>query len=179
MTVSLVYEPRQRQRGWRASDAWCEEEARPCGARDALRWRYWTGGHRSSKTAPDLSDCLAITPKLWRLIVWEPLVTKAPGPHLTEPLCCYIQTIIFYTWPYTVNRFNRWWRSDSGWRESETGSFFEWDKIESRIGWDDKLVFRGETFEYGVGRVLWTSLPGARRRWWMRHGLRREKRAQP
>ena len=176
MTISVAHDSTfRRPRGWRALAAWREEEVRPAGERDALRWHYWTRQHCSDAPSitPDLSDCLALALGRNRLIVWEPLITKAPGPHLASPHCCYLQTIIFYTRPYTINRFKRWWRSqEDGWRESQTGSFFEWDHIESRLGWNDQVVFLDRIFNHSGGRVLWTSLIGDRRRWWMRHGLR-------
>lgn len=180
MTIAVVAsaDDYRRPRGWRAVDAWREEEVRPNGVAGALAWHFWTarGIRDGASAAPDLSDCLAVPLGRTRLIVWEPLITKAPGPHLSQPWCCYIQTVIFYTRPYTINRFKRWWRSEKGgWRESETVSFFEWDHIESRLGWNDQLTFSGRIFEYGGGRVLWTAPAGERRRWWMRHGLRQQE----
>lgn len=120
----------------------------------------------------DLSDCLVVRPVPFRLVIWEPLKTKAPAPPKASPHCCYIQSVILYHFPYVQNRFKRWWKDGEGrWRESKTGSFVEWDQVQYRLGWDDRVSFDGEEFEVGGGRVVW-----AKRRWWMCHKARRVQR---
>jgi hypothetical protein len=170
----------QRPRGWRRLDAWHPEQVRPCGDRDVLRWHYW---HRygAEGTPPDLRDCLSASPKgkPWLLVVWEPLITKAPGPHLASIHCCYIKTVIFYHTPYVCSPWRKLW--DCNGRRTSNGSpghFEEWDQIETRLSWDDQLIYRGEIFEKGGGRVVWANAPGERRRWWMRHSLRRNREAE-
>jgi hypothetical protein len=164
----------------RRLDAWSEAELAPCGEPNQLRWHYWTAhgireGCERMSDAPDISQCLTLAIGRNRLVVWQPLPTKAPGPHLTSPLCCYLQTVIFYVRPYVVNRFKRWWYHDAKkqWCESYTGNFFEWDSIETPLGWNDRVEYQGEIFEVGGGRVIWTHLAGQPRRWWMRSHFRR------
>lgn len=106
------------------------------------------------RTVHDLSDCLVTRPRPFRLVIWEPLPTKAPAPPKAQAFCCYINTVIFYHFPYIVRR----------------GAFIEWDQIRTRTLWDDLLEFEGERFTIGSGTVLWK-----RRRWWM---LRHARRAQ-
>lgn len=103
------------------------------------------------------------------LDVVERLPTKAPGPHLARPYCCYIKTIIFYVWPHRVNPFARWWKDRSGkWREGDVGSFYEWDRLESSLAWDTVFEFDGKKYvASGPNRVFWKH--GA---WWMQHSAR-------
>jgi hypothetical protein len=141
------------------------EEARPCG-QGGLRAIYTS--HRR-QTLPDLSDCLA-APSARSLVVWEPLPTKAPGPDKTLPYCCYLRTVIFYHRPYIVRPFSTLWRGRLGRLQADRSgrSFQEWDKVETRLGWDDLVEFEGEIFEVGGGHVVWCD-----RRWWMCRGARR------
>jgi hypothetical protein len=167
-----------RPKAWHRADAWHECEVAPCGEAGALRWHWWTqaylGSGKTLADAPDLSDCLAIMPRRHRLIVWEPLLTDAPGPHLAQAYCCYLQTVIFYHSPYIKSPWIKLFPANGRWhRNSSPGHFEQWDEIETRIGWNDRLEYRGLIFENGSGRVLWTHAPGQRRRWWMRHWLRR------
>lgn len=96
--------------------------------------------------ARDLSDCLVSRSKPWRLEIWEPLHTTAPGPAKAQAYCCYIQTVIFYT-PGTCDKL---------------------DQIETRLAWDDIVSFDGDDFEIGGGTVIW-----ADDRWWMQRWARR------
>jgi len=145
-----------------------DEERAPCG-KPSLEWIYY---HYSFiRPAPDLSDCLAARPAAhpWRLCIWEPLPTKAPGPHLAHAYCCYINTVKFYHRPYIVDEFTRFYRANGKLRPSK-GGFLEWDEVSTRLTWDDLVRFEGETFKKGVGTVVWSQ-----GRWWMRHGARRER----
>lgn len=165
----------RRPRGWRRVDAWHDCEVRPAGA-PGLRWHYRSGDWQDGGLSrPSLDDCLV----LWRgrrsLVVWEPLLTKAPGPHLTSVWCCYLRTVIFYLAPaYRRSPWVKLFRTSSGWRHNGSpGHFEEWDQIETRLGEHDQVWFAGELFDRSSGgRVLWTSVAGERRRWWMRHRFR-------
>lgn len=146
-----------------------EAEIRPCG-RTGLR-----SLGRPNVPPIDCSDMLVSRPRPWWLVIWEPLPTKAPGPHLAAPYCCYIRTVIFYFRPYICG-FSRPWRGAGGrLRPGTRGSFIEWDKFETRLTWDDVVVFDGEEFVIGGGGVRWAPAPdGGRRQWWMlRHARRR------
>lgn len=94
----------------------------------------------------DLSDCRVNRMRPWRITIWEPLPTKAPPPTKADPLCCYMQTVIFYA------RF----------------SGEEIDRIETRLTWDDVVTFDGDEWEVGGGKVMW--IEG---RWWMERWARR------
>jgi hypothetical protein len=144
------------------------EERRPCG-RAALR-------HLGRPNVPpiDCTDMLVSRPRPWILVIWEPLLTKAPGPHLAQPYCCYTQTVIFYHRPY-ITGFSRPWFANGRWHAGTRGCFVEWDKLDTRLSWDDVVVFEGEEFLIGGGRVVWSSVAGARRQWWMLRGARRRQ----
>lgn len=169
----------RRPAGWCRVDAWDECSVAPCGEAGQLRWRYASGVgiyDERKQGAPDISDCLVAMPKRFRLVVWEPLLTDAPGPHLCSPYCCYINTVIFYHSPYIKSPWVKLYQSNGRWRSNGSpGRFEEWDQVETRLTWDDQLIYRGLVFEKGGGLVLWTHRPGdpRGRRWWMRHGLRR------
>lgn len=178
MSALTVNADRRRPRHWRDVNAWSACEAAPCGEAGALAWLHWWGNGGLELPAPDISDCLAVQPpdRPWLLTIWEPLDTKAPGPQLAHAYCCYISTIIFYGAPYVTWPYPRVYEGAGGRLTLNSGpSFLQWDQIESRFTWDDLLIYRGEIFKKGGGRVLWTHRPGERRRWWMRHGLRRER----
>jgi len=135
-----------------------DEEREPCGEAGKLEPVFW--GDILSKSAPDLSDCLAVQVPThpWFLIVWEPLPTDAPGPHLVQPYCCYARTVIFYDRSWTVDPAH--------------GGFKDYGKIETRLScWTDALRFNGEEFTSGGGRVVWRQ-----NRWWMLHWARRKSR---
>ena len=132
-----------------------------------LSWVY--SGYAFRGPPADISDCLVERPRPWLLTIWEPLPTKAPSPPKAAPFCCYLNTVIFYHSPYIVRPFARIYSLNNG-RLSwcKPAGFEEWDKIETRFHWDDKVRFEGDHFEIGGGTVLW-----AKRRWWMRRGARR------
>jgi len=94
----------------------------------------------------DLSNCRVNRMRPWRITIWEPLPTTAPAPSKADPLCCYMQTVVFY------DRF--------------TGD--EIDRMETRLTWDDVVTFDGDEWEVGGGKVRW--IEG---RWWMERWARR------
>lgn len=130
-----------------------------------LSWVFSGYAFRGPPT--DISDCLVERPRPWLLIIWEPLLTKAPSPPKAAPFCCYINTVIFYCSPYIVRPWRRIYRSGAR-LEHCRGGFEQWDQIETRFHWDDRVAFQGDRFEITGGTVLW-----AKRRWWMRRGARR------
>jgi hypothetical protein len=56
---------------------------------------------------------LVAMPKRFRIVIWEPFLTDAPGPHLASAFCCYINTVIIYHQPYI----------QSPWRQGDWDSF--------------------------------------------------------
>lgn len=149
-------------------------ERQPCGDAGGLGWHY----HRRLGLVQELSDCLVIRPKPFRLVIWEPLPTNAPGPHLAKPHCCYIRTIIFYHAPYVVSPWVKVFRANGRWHHNgSAGHFEEWDQIETRMGFDDIVSFEGERFDVSGGTVVWSHQAGQRRRWWMRYSARRVREA--
>ncbi len=113
----------------------------------------------------------------WLLTIWEPLQTKAPGPHLSRAYCCYMKTVIFYYRPYVVSLHRHIWFDDRGRAriEKSAGRFEQWDQIETALTWDDQIRHGGDLFIVGGGRVLFTNAPDhGRRRWWMKRWARRE-----
>lgn len=177
--MSVSYAVEHRPAAMRRADAWYDCELRPCGEAGQLAWHHWTAlgiraGCNSMAQAPLLADCQTARPKSFRIVVWEPLITKAPGPHLAQAHCCYLQTVIFYAAPYMRSPWIKFYEANGKLqRNSSPGHFEEWDQIETRLGWHDRVTHGGDVFEHSTARVLWTSLPGERRRWWMRHGFRR------
>lgn len=147
-----------------------EEERQPCGRR-GLRHLG-----RPNCVPPDCSNMLVARPMPWSLVIWEPLETKAPGPHLAQPYCCYIQTVIFYHRPYIIG-WPRGWRDREGvFHRDRTGGFIEWDRLESRLCWGDVVVFEGEEFVIGGGGVRYERAPdGGRHQWWMLRDARRRE----
>jgi hypothetical protein len=89
----------------------------------------------------------------WLLTIWEPLRTKAPGPHLSRAYCCYINTVIFYRRPAIVRQHSYFWRDGRGrWHASAPGSAYEeWDHIDTALTWDVKLRYAGDVFRVGGG----------------------------
>jgi len=140
-----------------------DEERKPCGVTGLQPIVRSLG-----QAPPALDDCLVSRPRPWLLVIWEPLLTKAPAPPKAEPFCCYIKTVIFYHSPYIVRPWKRLYRGAGDRLRACRAGFEEWDKIETRLTWDDLVVFNGETFQIGGGTVVW-----AKRRWWMRRGARR------
>lgn len=158
------------------NDSFCSEEVRPCGRAGEISWHYYPR-HEDELTDPQLADVLVAELKPWRLLLWEPLPTKAPGPHLALPFCCYLRSVIFYHRPYLVWPYRKRFRTRSGLQANGSdGHFFEWDHIETRLGWEAQILYRGDRFKIGGGRVLWRQHPETGRRgWWMRHWAERER----
>jgi hypothetical protein len=173
--MSVSFAARSRPRLWRDRQASDECELAPSGTRGGLTWIYWHQCLREPiASAPNLDDCLVARPKPFRLVIWEPLLTKAPGPHLAAPYCCYIKTVIFYHRPYIASPWIKLYEANGRLRSNGSpGHFEEWDHVETRLTWDEQLEFEGEIFEVGGGVVLWGHQPGEPRRWWMRRGARR------
>ena len=129
----------------------------------------WLSCFRNHPT-PSLDDCLVEQDPdaPWLLKIWEPLPTKAPAPPKASPHCCYRRSVIFYHSPYITARSVRGWRDKAGKFHRESPGFVEWDNVEYRLTWNDRVRFGGDTFEIGGGWVVW-----ARRRWWLCHDARR------
>jgi hypothetical protein len=117
-----------------------------------------------------LDDCLVSRPRLFSLVIWEPLLTKAPAPPKAKPYCCYIRTVIFYHSPYIVWPWPRLYRANGRLCRDSGPTFLQWDQVETRLTGDDLIEFEGELFEVGGGSVVW-----ARKRWWMVRGARRQQ----
>lgn len=146
-----------------------DEQRRPFGA-GGLRAIHTRGDLDAYRH--DLSDCLVLRPKPFRLVIFEPLRTKAPSPALALPHCCYIQTVIFYHRPYIQRPWKTRWRSNGRLQACDAG-FEEWGKVETRLSWEDTVNFEDEDFKVGGGRVIWGAAPNGSRRWWMAHAARR------
>ncbi|RAX42437.1 hypothetical protein DQ393_06265 [Rhizobium tropici] len=130
-----------------------------------------------STELPNLDDCLVERPKPFRLVIWEPILTRAPGPSRAQPYCCYIKTIIFYHRPYIVRPFKTFWRDHSGKLHASSSGYEQWDQVETRLTCDDVIIFEHERFSVGLGEVVWVNAPAEPRRWYMRRDARRvEKR---
>lgn len=148
----------------RHDDAWLPEEVNPCGLPGWMRWHHWPWG----TPAPDVDDILVARPRPFRLVLWEPIPTKAPGPHLTHAYCCYIRTVIFYCAPYRIRPFTRLYLSNGRWHPS-SGGYEQWDQVDTRLNNSATIEHCGEIFDLLGGRVLWRD-----GRWWMRYGARRK-----
>lgn len=138
-----------------------DTERRPCGMPDRLRREF-------TRTAVDLGDCLVAPRGPRSITIWEPLDTKAPGPNLVRPYCCYIAHVVFYAFPFRL-RGRYGWRSNGRWYcEREPGRVFvEWDAIDTRLTWGDLVLFDGEIYEVHGGTVRWESYRREAHRWWM------------
>ncbi len=127
-------------------------------------------------TPEQLATCRARREHPQSIDVWEPLPTKSPGPNLTQPYCCYINTVIFYCKPYRVRQYGKPWRlsdrHELGW--SKGGNCFEiWDELETLFRSNQVLHFDGMFWELFGGRVIWRH-----KRWWMRRsGYKNTRRA--
>ncbi len=126
-----------------------------------------------STSLPNLDDCIVECPKPFRLVIWEPILTKAPGPSRAQPYCCYIKTVVFYHRPYTIRPFKTFWRDRSGKLHASSSGYEQWDQVETRLANDDIVEFQGERFSVGLGAVEWTNAPAQPRRWYMRRDARR------
>lgn len=106
----------------------------------------------------------------WNIEIFELLETKVPGPHLAQPHCCYMSTVIFYARPFIVRPWHLIWICNGKRRAQKPGrSFQELGRVETRLTWNTVIYYRGERFKCGGGRVMWEF-----GRWWMRHYARRE-----
>lgn len=129
---------------------------------------------RRRSAPPSLADCIVEREKPWLLTIWEPLPTKAPSPANAQPWCCYINTVIFYARPYRSSATTNIWRDGDRYRIGSKGQLVVYDKVETRMIWDDVVEFEGERFTVGGGEVVWRSRNGIGRRWWSRRTARRE-----
>lgn len=103
--------------------------------------------------------------------VWEPLPTKAPNPNLTQPYCCYVNTVIFYHRPYIIRRWHHFSIYQGKLRAWEPGrTYQEWDRVETTLRIDAVITHEGQRFRIYNGRVVWKN-----KRWWMKRDARREK----
>lgn len=126
-----------------------------------------------SAELPKLDDCFVERPKPFRIVIWEPILTKAPCPSRAQPYCCYIKTVIFYHRPYIVRPFKTFWRDRSGKFHASSSGYEQWDQVETRLACDDVVSFEGELFSVGLGEVVWVNAPDQARRWYMRRDVRR------
>lgn len=105
--------------------------------------------------------------------IWEPLPTKAPGPHLTSPWCCYTNTVIFYAGPsYYVRKGGHPYKTSRGYSWSASSGFQEWDQVSTLFRWEDMVFFDGLYWEVGGGTVRWKD-----KRWWMHRSASKNGRA--
>lgn len=146
-----------------------KEEVKPCGEAGKLRLMSDRG---------NISHVLAMRVEShpWFIILWEPLDTKAPGPNLTQPYCCYATTIIFYLRGYIVRPFSSVcggpgnWYLNKGQGGKTRGIEFEtWGKTETLLRCDSVVEFENQWYEVGCGKVIWKN-----NRWWMVHSARRD-----
>lgn len=147
-----------------------------------------------NQNRPDFAGVLVSRPRPWQLTWWVPLPTKAPGPHLVQPACCYVTTCIFYARPYRVSphrRYLSWFgptaerhaNGNEKWERrarpeikvSETGSFVEYDRVEWALTFDDHVRYAGEVFHVGGGGIRWGRSPGSYPRWWFVQHARRAR----
>ncbi|MCW5666462.1 MAG: hypothetical protein KIT35_21740 [Piscinibacter sp.] len=141
-----------------------ETERAPCGLRGVLEPIFIRDRH-------SIEDCLvAVRGESRRgITIWEPIATKAPGPHLTRAWCCYLRTVIFYVYPF-VSRGPHLVKSPrTGWYWERDGrSFVAWDQLDARLGWGDVVGLGGEEFVLDGSGVRW-----AQNRWWWLHRAER------
>lgn len=109
--------------------------------------------------------------KPWLIEIWEPLTTKVPSPKLALPYCCYINTVIFYVRPFVVRPWHHFWMCNGVRRAEKPGvQYEEWARIETLLNWETIIVYKGEIFTCGGGRVIWKN-----KRWWMKRDARRKR----
>ncbi len=122
-----------------------------------------------------LGECRARRAHKQSIDIWEPLPTKAPGPHLTRPYCCYINTVIFYVGPaYVIRKNGHPYLSGGRWRWCKGDSFYEWGRAKDLFRWEDLVFYDGLFWEIGGGTVRWKN-----RRWWMhRSAVKNTRRAR-
>ena len=101
--------------------------------------------------------------------VWEQLPTKAPNPSITQPYCCYVNTVIFYLRPFVVRPWHHFWICNGKRRAEKAGhSYEEWDRIDTSLRFDAVVTHEGQQFRCYGGRVIWKN-----KRWWMKREARR------
>jgi len=165
----------------RHDDAYEIEQVVPCGVSGAdMRLPTFPCGalHGTFEQTADIliARCGA---RPWKLIVWEPLQTKAPGPHLTQPYCCYSHHVIFYARPYysAPHCFPLIFKTQHGWRANaprDARGLYYFDRLDYRSHWDAAFQFEGETWRMGGGRVVWARrADGIGKQWWLRSEARR------
>lgn len=105
------------------------------------------------------------------LDVWEPLATRAPGPHLAHPYCCYRDTVIFYWRPYVLRPWHSFWIDNRERRRAQApgSNWLEWDRVRHRLTWDSPIEYRGHVWLCGGGQVRWR---GKGLGWWMKYSAR-------
>lgn len=110
-----------------------------------------------------------VTSHPWWVILWEPVSTKVPGPHLTQAYCCYARTVIFYVRGYLLRPFStplRWTK----WRVEKPNTRFEyWTKLETVFRIDDVFEYESESYEICGGSIVWYN-----KQWWCRYRARRK-----
>lgn len=118
---------------------------------EAIRNRYFP----YRKMPQDLSDCTFVRDEArpWRAWIIEPLQVTAP--RAARPLCCYLNTVLFYEHPHRV--------------DPETGEFAQWDRTKTRLEQEDVIRADGECFRLYHGSVHYEL-----GRWIMRWSARRE-----
>ncbi len=145
------------------------EMPKPVGSTALVSYLPWCG----ERTVVDYNMRVAVdASRPWLARVWESLTAKVPSPQLAMPLCCYVNTVIFYVWPYRT----RPWHRISCWRGKYEAAhpgdgFEEWGRVESRLVGDGKCWIDGVEYRIEGGTVLWHE-----KRWWM---YRRMRRVQP
>lgn len=145
------------------------EEKRPCGEKETIR-PLTLGYERLQEYKSNILVQRVVTHP-WFIILWEPLTTKVPGPHLTQPYCCYIRTVIFYVRGYIIRPFSSPWKLGIKWKVTKPGQHFEeWSRVETLFRHDDLVEFEKEVFEIGGGRIIWFN-----KQWWCRYSARRKK----
>lgn len=100
--------------------------------------------------------CLVERESAKRLTILEPVSYKAPS--IARPYCCFTNTVIFYVFPYETDR--------NGQR------FISWDEVDTRLGWDTQIIYDGQRYKCGGGKVI-----RYRKGWWMKRWARLETEA--
>lgn len=131
-------------------------------ARLAEKDRWGVGGVRAQLWEKDIRE-FGISVRrdsAKRLTLMEPVSCTAPS--IARPYCCYINTVIFYVWPYVVVK-----PRTGPWKDTSPGNFLEWERIETILSWNERIVFDGQQYEVAGGRVIRHS-----KTWWMKRDAR-------
>jgi hypothetical protein len=101
----------------------------------------------------DIRDfgCEVVRESAKRITVLEPVSYKVPS--IARPYCCYINTVIFYLYPYQVAR--------------DSHGYLEWDRVDTLLSWESEILFEGQIYVVGGGRVI-----RHRKSWWMKRWAR-------